>query len=83
MDTQPQLEIYADDVKCTHGASVGSLDEQPMFYLRSRGIGAADARRLLTFAFMNEVLQRILAPAVRKHLEQHLFDVVQFEGDQP
>jgi Fe-S cluster assembly protein SufD len=82
MDTQPQLEIYADDVKCTHGASVGSLDEQAMFYLRSRGIDAEDARRLLTFAFMNEILQLIPTAAVRQHLEQHLFDVVQFESDQ-
>jgi Fe-S cluster assembly protein SufD len=66
VDTKPQLEIFADDVKCTHGATVGRLDEQALFYLRSRGIGEARARNLLTFAFAADVLETIgIAPVVR------------------
>ena len=57
IDTKPQLEIFADDVKCTHGATVGHLDEEQMFYLRSRGIGEEAARDLLTFAFASDVDQ--------------------------
>ena len=63
-DTKPQLEIYADDVKCTHGATVGQLNEESIFYLRSRGIGAERARRILIHAFAGEIIERIrLAPA--------------------
>jgi Fe-S cluster assembly protein SufD len=63
VDTKPQLEIWADDVKCSHGATVGTLNEEPMFYLRSRGIPEAKAKALLTFAFAADVLERIkLAP---------------------
>ncbi len=57
--TRPQLEIYADDVKCTHGATVGRLDEDALFYLRSRAIGAQQARNLLIEAFAGEVLEQI------------------------
>ncbi len=56
VDTRPQLEIYADDVKCTHGATIGKLDEDSLFYLRSRGIGEDAARTLLTYAFASEVI---------------------------
>ena len=56
-DVKPQMEIYADDVKCGHGASVGNIDDDALFYLRSRGIGSADARRLLMEAFVGEVLE--------------------------
>jgi len=59
MDTKPELEIYADDVKCSHGATTGPLDEAPLFYLRSRGLSAAEARRLLVQAFVDEVLEKI------------------------
>ena len=59
IDTKPQLEIYADDVKCSHGATVGQIDEDSLFYLRSRGIEEADARSLLTFAFVNDVISEI------------------------
>src|SRR5437762_7191820 len=59
INTKPQLEIYADDVKCTHGATVGQLSEEAVFYLRSRGIDQAGARGLLTFAFANDIIQRI------------------------
>lgn len=68
-DTKPQLEIFADDVKCTHGATVGRLDEIALFYLRSRGIGLEQARTLLTYAFAADVLERIDQPEVRQALE--------------
>jgi Fe-S cluster assembly protein SufD len=69
IDTKPQLEIYADDVKCTHGATIGQIDEDAIFYLRSRGLPLASARALLLFAFANENLQRMKAGPVRRHLE--------------
>ncbi len=59
VDTRPQLEIYADDVKCSHGATIGRLDDEQLFYLRSRGIDLAEARRLLTGAFAGEVVSSI------------------------
>jgi Fe-S cluster assembly protein SufD len=74
IDTKPQLEIFADDVKCTHGATVGSLDPVAMFYLKSRGIPAEPARRLLTYAFAAEVLEEIPAVPVRIALERLLRD---------
>lgn len=72
INTKPQLEIFADDVKCTHGATVGQLDEGQLFYLRARGIGAAQARALLTFAFANDIISRIQVPVLRERLEQVL-----------
>jgi Fe-S cluster assembly protein SufD len=69
VDTKPQLEIFADDVKCTHGATVGRLDDIALFYLRSRGLPADQARTLLTYAFAADVLQRIADPAVRDALQ--------------
>ncbi len=72
IDTKPQLEIFADDVKCTHGATVGQLDETAMFYLRSRGIGLAEARSLLTYAFANDIISRIQVAPVRRQLEDFL-----------
>jgi Fe-S cluster assembly protein SufD len=65
VEAKPQLEIYADDVKCTHGATVGQMDADAIFYLRARGIDEADARTLLIFAFANEVLDRIESEPVR------------------
>lgn len=59
IDTKPQLEIYADDVKCAHGATVGQLDADALFYLRARGVDEAEARRMLTFAFANDILGKI------------------------
>ncbi len=70
--SNPRLEIYADDVKCAHGSTVGELDREAMFYLRSRGIGENDARGLLTFAFANEMLQPIGVEALRDHVGQRL-----------
>lgn len=71
-DTLPQLEIYADDVKCSHGATVGQLDPKSLFYLRSRGIDAESAKALLSFAFANEVIERIQIESVRAELTQCL-----------
>lgn len=68
IDTKPELEIYADDVKCTHGATVGELDAEQLFYLRARGIDADAARALLTFAFANSVLERIALAPLREHV---------------
>ena len=64
-DARPELEIYADDVKCAHGATVGQMDEDALFYLRSRGVDAAHARQLLTYAFAAEVLERIAHTPLR------------------
>ena len=68
IDTKPQLEIYADDVKCTHGATIGQIEENALFYLRSRGIDEVGARQLLLFAFANESLERMKDAAVRQYL---------------
>lgn len=69
VDTKPQLEIFADDVKCTHGATVGRLDELALFYLRSRGLGTAVARKLLIYAFAAEILEEIPHLGLRQRLE--------------
>jgi Fe-S cluster assembly protein SufD len=73
-DSQPQLEIYADDVKCTHGSTVGPLDPTALFYLRSRGLDAAAARGLLTYGFGAEILDRITIPGVRERLDRVIRD---------
>jgi Fe-S cluster assembly protein SufD len=70
MDTKPQLEIYADDVKCTHGATVGQIDKMALFYLQSRGVATATAERLLTYAFAADVLETLEIDAVREALER-------------
>lgn len=70
VDTKPQLEIFADDVKCTHGATVGKLDEIALFYMKSRGMDAEAARRLLIYAFAADVLQTIEQADVRVALER-------------
>ncbi|HEX3553258.1 MAG TPA: Fe-S cluster assembly protein SufD [Thermoanaerobaculia bacterium] len=72
-NSNPQLEIYADDVKCTHGSTVGQLDEDAVFYLRSRGIGQEAARSLLTWAFASDIVERIQVEPVRRDLEEFLF----------
>ena len=70
IDTKPQLEIYADDVKCTHGATVGQIDDEAIFYLRSRGIPEVSARALLLYAFAGDMLQRMKVEPIRRHLER-------------
>jgi Fe-S cluster assembly protein SufD len=74
VDTKPQLEIYADDVKCTHGATVGQLNEESIFYLRSRGIGANTARRMLIHAFASEIIQRIRHEPAREELDKLVWE---------
>ena len=69
VDAQPQLEIYADDVKCSHGSTVGQLDKDALFYLRSRGLKEAAARHVLVRAFAGDVADRILIPAVRQRVD--------------
>src|SRR5690606_12302299 len=72
VNTKPQLEIFADDVKCTHGATIGQLNEDALFYLRARGIGEAAARALLTRAFALEALEDVRVEAVQQELERLL-----------
>lgn len=79
IDTKPQLEIFADDVKCTHGATVGRIDETSLFYLKSRGVGAQLARQLLMYAFAADVLETIENEAVKEALEQ--LTMVRFTGE--
>jgi len=68
-DSQPQLEIYADDVKCTHGSTVGPLDQTALYYLRSRGLSPETARSLVTYGFAAEILGRMQRPDVRERLD--------------
>jgi Fe-S cluster assembly protein SufD len=70
IDTKPQLEIYADDVKCTHGATIGQIEENALFYLRSRGIDEISARKLLLLAFANECLDRMASGVARDHVQK-------------
>jgi Fe-S cluster assembly protein SufD len=74
INTKPELQILADDVRCTHGATIGQLDEESLFYLQSRGIGRGQARRLLTYAFAQDIIDRIKVPALRDQLETVLFE---------
>jgi Fe-S cluster assembly protein SufD len=70
IDTKPQLEIFADDVKCTHGATVGRMDETSLFYLKSRGVGKVLAKQLLMYAFAADVLETIENPVIVEALEK-------------
>ena len=70
IDCKPELQIYADDVKCSHGATVGELDADQLFYLRARGIPEADARVMLIRAFLDDALAAVADPAARTMLEQ-------------
>lgn len=79
MYTQPQLEIYADDVKCSHGATVGQLDENALFYMQQRGVSLKEARLLLMFAFVNEVVDHIRMDALKDRL--HLLVEKRFRGE--
>jgi Fe-S cluster assembly protein SufD len=74
IDTKPQLEIFADDVKCSHGATIGQLDEDAIFYLRARGVDEANARRLLIYGFANELVERVAVAPLRRQLEAALAD---------
>src|SRR2546428_13361017 len=72
VDSKPQLEIFADDVKCTHGAAEGQLAPEAIFYLRSRGLDETAARRLLTLGFVREVVDRIAVEPIRSYLDRAL-----------
>ena len=74
IDAKPQLEIYADDVKCTHGATVGPAPEEIIFYFRSRGISEATARAMLTYGFADEIVSKVPVDALRKRLDRYIFD---------
>jgi Fe-S cluster assembly protein SufD len=74
VDTKPELQIFADDVRCTHGATIGQLDSEALFYLQSRGIGKGEARSLLTYAFAQDVVDRIKVQSLRDSLERILFE---------
>ncbi len=80
IDTKPQLEIFADDVKCTHGATVGRIDEMALFYLKSRGVGAVLSKQLLMYAFAADVLETIENVEIRESLER--MTVQRFTGDE-
>jgi len=77
IDAKPQLEIFADDVKCAHGAAIGQLDPEALFYLRSRGLSAERARNLLTYAFAAEVIDRIPVASLRSRLAQTVLERTQ------
>ncbi len=72
IDTRPQLEIFANDVKCTHGATIGRLDEEALFYLKSRGIGESDARDILIRAFADEIVERVSIASLREYLHKRI-----------
>jgi Fe-S cluster assembly protein SufD len=73
INTKPQLEIFADDVKCTHGAAIGQLDEESIFYLRARGMTYAEARDMLIHAFAGQVLEGVKIAPLRAALETELY----------
>lgn len=77
VDTKPQLEIFADDVKCTHGAAVGQIDEEEKFYLESRGINPTLARNMLTYGFAEEVIERIGIESIRRELDAAVLNRLQ------
>jgi Fe-S cluster assembly protein SufD len=72
VNTKPQLEIYADDVKCSHGSTIGQLDPDALFYLRSRGLSLDEARSLLSFAFASDVVSRVKVGSLRQRLDEYL-----------
>ena len=80
INTKPELEIFADDVKCTHGATVGQLDDDALFYLRARGLDEAQARHVLIHAFANDVLSRISLDSLRAYLETALLKQLPMTG---
>jgi Fe-S cluster assembly protein SufD len=84
IDTKPQLEIFANDVKCTHGATIGQLDDEQLFYLRARAIGLAEAKDMLIFAFASDVVERIKIEPLRARLSEILhqkLDAARIQGE--
>jgi len=82
VNTKPELQIWADDVRCTHGATIGQLDAEALFYMQSRGIGRSEARRLLTYAFAQDIVDRIKVESLRDSLEKVLFEKFHEHADQ-
>jgi Fe-S cluster assembly protein SufD len=76
VDSKPTLEIHNDDVKCNHGSTIGQIQEEPLFYLRSRGIGEQDARNLLVLAFASEIVDRMKIEPVREQVRRALFQAM-------
>ena len=76
IDSKPELEIYADDVRCSHGATVGELEEEHLFYLKARGINAESARRLLVEAYIGEVIDEIQSQSIREALSKLASDLL-------
>ena len=72
INTKPQLEIFADDVRCTHGATIGQIDPESIFYLRSRGIGLEEARNLLMVAFAGEIIHQVKVGPFQRQLKAAL-----------
>ena len=80
INTKPELQIHADDVRCTHGATIGQLDSEALFYLQSRGIPKSEARSLLTYAFAQDIIDRIKVQPLRESLERMLFEKLHEHG---
>jgi Fe-S cluster assembly protein SufD len=72
VNTKPQLEIFADDVKCSHGSTIGQLDPDALFYLRSRGMDVNQARSLLSYGFASDVINRVQIASLRTRLDEYL-----------
>ncbi len=81
VNTKPQLEIFANDVKCTHGATVGQLDDSQMFYLRSRGLSEDVASQLLTYGFANDIIERVKPEALRRYLHKKQVEALNTSAD--
>ncbi len=79
VNTKPQLEIFADDVKCSHGCTVGQLDEEGLFYLRSRGISEKIARSLLAHSFAIDILEHIKPEPIRMYVNQLISERLEFD----
>ena len=75
INTKPELEIYADDVKCAHGATISQLNETALYYLQSRGVSRTEAEVMLSFGFINELLQQVSEPAVQHYLLPRLAEL--------
>jgi len=80
INTKPQLEIYADDVKCSHGASTGKLDEDKIFYLRARGLSPESAKKLLMHAFASEVVNTVKIEPLQEYIEGKIFKVFELKS---
>ena len=76
VNTKPQLEIFADDVKCSHGCTIGQLDKEALFYLKTRGINENDAKGLLTYAFANNVLENVKMQVLKSKIKKIIADKI-------